>query len=99
MTQQHTPGPWKANAIAKGRIIGDASAQGAEKIQINNSNATVATVYRPSDARLIAAAPDLLKALKLLLCYYQPNRSEQPVFMKGDTDFARAALAKAYGEE
>ena len=62
MPRNATPRPWTANAIASGRIIGDARTPGAEKIQINGRNCTVATVYRADDALLIAAAPDLLAA-------------------------------------
>ena len=60
----HTPGPWHVNAIKDGRVIGDETAMGFDKLQINNSNATVATVYRAKDARLIAASPAMLEALE-----------------------------------
>lgn len=64
---EHTKGPWKANAILHGRIVGDFTIKNAEKYQINNHNATIATVYRPHDASLIAAAPELLSALRGML--------------------------------
>lgn len=57
---KHTPGPWRVNAIKGNRIVGDETAPQFDKLQINNSNMTVATVYRPRDARLIASAPELL---------------------------------------
>ena len=102
-TPAWTPGPWKANAIAKGRIIGDASTPGAEKIQINNSNSTVATVYRPKDAHLIAAAPELAGA------YESVSRALFIAAQKADTERDRsmylsalekceAALSRARGE-
>lgn len=53
---KHTPTPWRANAIADGRIIGDATTPGAEKIQINGANNTIATVYRSSDAMFLQRA-------------------------------------------
>jgi hypothetical protein len=86
-----TPGPWTTNAIARGRIIGDASTPGAEKIQINNSNSTVATVYRPKDAHLVAAAPDMAAVLEKLVRGFETDDMHNP-----DTwEAARAALAKA----
>jgi len=88
-----TPGPWKANAIAKGRIIGDASTPGAEKIQINNSNSTVATVYRPRDAHLIAAAPDLYAACEKLLAFAHSVRPGGGVLAGEQELFAVARLA------
>ena len=97
MTQQkaetkHTPGPWKM-----GKAIED------DSIPIENENGDMATVW-PSlhytaNARLIAAAPDLLAALDYLL--------EQTVDMdlkhgieltEGETEAraqALAAIAKA----
>lgn len=61
-----TKGPWHVNAIYKGRIVGDETHKGPiDRIQINARHSGVATVYHPSDARLIAAAPDLYAAAKL----------------------------------
>jgi hypothetical protein len=62
----HTPGPWHVNAVdsKRGRITGDETSTGWDKLQINGSNNTVATVYRPKDARLIAAAPMMLALLE-----------------------------------
>lgn len=45
---QHTPGPWATNSC----IIFE-----------DNTSITIATVKEEANARLIAAAPDLLKAL------------------------------------
>ena len=63
----HTPGPWHVNAVdtKRRRITGDETSTGWDKLQINGTNNTVATVYRPNDARLIAAAPRMLELLKL----------------------------------
>ena len=69
---EHTPGPWHVNAIKAGRIVGDETSADFDKLQINNANATVATVYRAKDARLIAAAPELLEALKWALSKIPP---------------------------
>ena len=64
MTTKWTAGPWHVNAIKDGRVVGDASTTVYDKIQINSSNATVATVYRACDARLIAAAPEMAALLR-----------------------------------
>jgi hypothetical protein len=90
-----TAGPWKVNAIKGNRIIGDETAEGWDKLQINNHNATVATVYRSKDARLIACAPELADALAGLLKAHDTYYDGMP-----DTPTiaaARAALAKTKG--
>ena len=73
----HTPGPWHANAIAKGRIIGDEHAPGAEKIQIHAHNSTVATVYRAADASLIKAAPSMVEVLRKCTAYRSEAQAQQ----------------------
>jgi hypothetical protein len=62
MSANHTPGPWyletaMIEGIPQIRIFGDA--------RYEDSALVVLHVYRSADARLIAAAPDLLAALKL----------------------------------
>ena len=63
---QHTPGPWR---------VGDAGAtvfgppQGLPPLRI-------ASGCRKADARLIAAAPDLLAALSNILAYHDAGRTE-----------------------
>ena len=61
---KQTPGPWHVNAILNDRIVGDETAERFDKLMINSHNATIATVYRSIDARLIAEAPKLLAALE-----------------------------------
>ena len=75
MTTKHTPGPWTAHIYRAGTAV------------IKTSDcAEVATVqYASADARLIAAAPDLLEACEALVSG-----------LKNDAfDLARAAIAKA----
>lgn len=69
MASVHTPGPWHVNGInsKQGRITGDETSTGWDKLQVHGTNATVATVYRPRDARLIAAAPRMLALLRLVM--------------------------------
>lgn len=57
MTTKHTPGPWVVRPCGSGYAID----YNADQEQICDH------VYELPDARLIAAAPALLEALKLLL--------------------------------
>lgn len=51
------------------------------------------------DARLIAAAPDLLGACRLLLSFFGPEeRYQNAETLRQTLDAARAAVAKATGE-
>ena len=77
MSNGHTPGPWSFRGC-----------EGGWAIDFNEDQEQVVDfVYEEADARLIAAAPDLLEALECLL--------------KADHDdvraMARAAISKARG--
>jgi len=84
MSNGHTPGPWIARKAGGSGWPG----QRGWAIDYNEDQEQVVDfVYEEADARLIAAAPDLLEALECLL--------------KADRDdvraMARAAIAKARG--
>ncbi len=88
METKHTPGPWEVELGTANRdwhIIKRGTAW----------NATSAE--RDANARLIAAAPDLLAALALILADYSAayggDEKDEPKAMKA----ARAAIAKAEG--
>ena len=86
---KHTPGPWLAKRAKSGEMVQIAS-DGWSK---------VADVYHPVDARLIAAAPDLLEALKgaaevIDACV----RNTATVPIPGISRIMRAAIAKAEGK-
>ena len=57
-----TKRPWHVNAIKDGRIIGDETAKGWDKLHINGPNCTVAVVYRAEDARVIVEAVNAVDA-------------------------------------
>lgn len=57
MSKKHTPGPWKSL-----RIVGRSEKGFA--ILPENSDDPIGTIAYKEDARLIAAAPELLEALK-----------------------------------
>ena len=84
---EHTPGPWKA----KGGLI----LHGNGKSTIVDP--MMPTNERYANARFIAAAPDMEKALEM---YIQAEDSD-PTFVEQFIwagEAARAALAKARGE-
>ncbi len=99
---RHTPGPWESRhdvgagwsvrAPAVGPVCSMAWWQfdnpGVMDDEISASN-----------ARLIAAAPDLLAACKSLLSIFDPGRSKlSDELIRPETDAIRAAVSKAEGE-
>jgi hypothetical protein len=97
MSAEHTPGPW---------VVYDDSNNGkTNRIEIAALGKTVARIYHSvpeedlPNARLIAAAPDLLEALQDFLnwsnsVYYGEDTRRELVMAKNK---ARAAIAKATG--
>jgi hypothetical protein len=87
MKKEHTPGPWK---LAGPTTISNAD----ETIVIGYAhNYKTPRVQTDANARLIAAAPELLEALKDAVCALQCSGKDWPAETK-----ARAAIAKATGE-
>jgi hypothetical protein len=95
---KHTPGPWRVNrdreiVAADDSIVawGYHEDMGALLQRIKLSN-----------ARLIAAAPDLLEALSALLRRLDvmiEDVSENPEEASAEMEFARTAIAKATGKD
>lgn len=94
---KHTPGPWivsgRHNRWGDNLVVpagSDVSADGyLACVRVTGDG------HGPADARLIAAAPELLAALEEILEFYLascPGVSGQPI------DDARAAIARAKGE-
>jgi hypothetical protein len=92
---EFTPGPWH---LSRSRVLVYASNK-------TEDDHVVAEVYAPNgwdrayaDARLIAAAPDLLAALRNLLALW--DAEDDPADVERDVlEPARAAIAKAMVEE
>ena len=84
----HTPGPWLA--IPTTAISRNANTVRMDVVTTSGewNPAFVAGDILPSDARLIASAPDLLAALE---------RLAHPMADDEDLDYARAIIAKAKG--
>lgn len=85
MKKQYTSGPWSVDAylgvVACGRII---ALTGVDT-----------GLHRDANARLIAAAPDLLEALKEMLDNHEDACTG---YGEGAAEKARAAIAKAEDE-
>ncbi len=92
---QHTPGPWRMELIPS-------SAYESRRIVAKDDEGdwqTVANGIRHfPDARLIAAAPDLLAALEIVLVQFGPYEDGQGAAKFHAINIARAAIARAKGE-
>lgn len=101
---KHTPGPWKFGSELMPEVFGDkfhiSQQEGAPYTENYSDVATTISgeliEVQEANARLIAAAPDLLVALQDIL-----NEFDNQVTNYGDQPCqsnARAAIAKALGE-
>ena len=103
MSARHTPGPWIL-ATDKGcpvQILGAPTDKDPEYNPITRSGTTFICPTSPetlANARLIAAAPELLQSLQMLM-RFAPNDSEECQYTKGVWRDAAAAISKATGEE
>ena len=87
---KHTPGPWRTFNVAD-VFPDDGDTEGGRQIADCAVGELIGFHEAAANARLIAAAPDLLEALKdmVLYCDMFPNA---PYHVK-----AKAAIAKAEG--
>lgn len=87
MTTKHTPGPWKPIRDLSSKMVG---------IWADDGEGWVGEVETMADAKLIAAAPDLLAALEAIMATrFTPWREDA---VKANS-VASAAIAKAKGEK
>jgi len=99
---KHTPGPWRVHSTADGLVMAD-----DKDTRIAATFAVPGDIFGVANARLIAAAPDLLEALrpldamgdaglsKVILAALRPHERES--FLAA-VSAARAAIAKATGD-
>ncbi len=80
---KHTPGPWRVGDVGH-TVFGPPNG--------NPSPETIAKVRRVANARLIAAAPEMLAALQFVAECFRDTDSRI-------WDVARAAIAKATGDD
>ena len=107
----HTPGPWEADEPSSGvhrrifiRRVGENVNGGAHACVFAVDGTATAYGTQDANASLIAAAPDLLEALETLVQMCEqvvPDHiATNPDHDYGQSDdAARAAIAKARGEE
>ena len=97
-TSPHTPGPWHLSQLKA--QVGVYTATGEKVAQVPLSSQLWSHSLRAtSDARLISAAPDLLAALQQCLVIVDAHR--RAAGGEGDVAAmnARAAIARATGEQ
>lgn len=99
----HTPGPWTwTEDRCWGGYSGIVGPNNQEVFYPNTANngddgaAWFEDLPSEADRALIAAAPDLLEALKRTLNFIENNESEFGITLESG-DIARAAIAKATG--
>ena len=89
---KHTPGPWQVGHFDSNMICdSDGANRGCAPIARVEGTAA----ERRANARLIAAAPELLEALRGLL---DPATNEDGEWYRQAREAARAAIAKAEGK-
>lgn len=88
---KHTPGPWFVGFLE--RTICTGSENGPVLYRVNPHPRPLSE----ADARLIAAAPELLEALQAMLAVYGHDGHFHPPALAA-TRAARAAIAKATKE-
>lgn len=84
MTTQHTPGPWNVSPPC----------ELSQRYSVYY-NGPLVYVERGEDARLIAAAPDLLELARQIVLAADQNEGDIPADIVSG---ARAAIAKATGD-
>jgi hypothetical protein len=94
---KHTPGPWTISAVCTDEIIGEGGILVARAIQYGH-DIIISHEERFSNARLIAAAPDLLEALIWALDALE-NLGITIEEMPETIIKARLAISKAEGRE
>lgn len=99
-TANHTPGPWELVSLSGyGSPFSIRMAYIAETAKKDQTHYGVQSVRRREDAQLIAAAPDLLEALKGLLADIEEYQRIN--LLGGENNhwqiISRSAIAKAEG--
>ena len=85
---KHTPGPWRVDYMT---VLA-----GTKNLVAECASMAVGESESKANARLIAAAPEMLEALKTILAHPRTN-DKSVVFMPDEVAKARAAIAKAEG--
>ncbi len=94
---KHTPGPWVISERVKTARLDNALMVRPADHHNHEYGGTAIIATSEADARLIAAAPDLLAACWALFTSFHALEYIEP-HMKQAADMGRAAIAKATGE-
>ena len=91
MSAKHTPGPWRLDNRGTTYIVDKPGDGYITRDICRMDSSTMSAFHQEGNARLIAAAPDLLEALKMYLIagHKEARRAASVV--------AKAAIAKAEG--
>lgn len=95
-TVGHTPGPWFCGRALRGGqecVVGD-----GDSVVCFMPDRTIGCTFVPEDARLIAAAPKLLAALRAIVASLAEHDDEGMIEHAEQMIAARAAIAEATGE-
>jgi len=95
---QHTPGPWYRDPYAENDIVSGTPEDGASICTMWEDGYKDEAQPR-ANANLITAAPDLLEALEDLVTLVDFIADEYDLSRMSETKAARAAIAKAKGED
>jgi hypothetical protein len=105
MNTKHTPGPWVLDDIAHSHVDADYhiidAGKGYHLDGEGSDGFNLSGCMSLDDARLIAAAPDLLAALEslaLVVGLTAFKHESQRAVLQEAVDLASAAIAKAKGE-
>lgn len=96
MTTAHTPGPW---VLGSPELITAFGSDYKYNITTPNGPCLAVVLGGEANARLIAAAPELLEALKALHEACDTLLSERSLYkIQGELNMALTAIAKAEGK-
>jgi hypothetical protein len=96
----HTPGPWEVGDVQRGEsplMVYCDDSLGSRVADLSTSGHGITTAQVRANALLIAAAPDLLAALKRLLATTFPGTEGHDPDCRCVIHEARTAIAKAEG--
>ena len=97
---KHTPGPWKAEPAHRLGFVVYANVEPYVVVESADDEGRYGAIALEADARLIAAAPELLEALEDLVRLAEMSMREAGEYMVDDElTNSRAAIAKARGEK
>jgi len=102
MKTKHTPGPWREGSTAHSKWV-EAGAVRICQVDTEEENAGINFYESEANARLIAAAPDLLASLLGILPFIpKSSKSDGGAAMHSPAvaaaDAVRSAIVKARGE-